>query len=169
VELRIPPNWCQPLTVVERDEDISVQLPDGSRVSASLAGRDPGTDLALLKLTGAGLAAAETAAAPARIGQLALALGRPSKEGIQASLGVVSALGGPVRTGNGGLLEKYLRTDAIPTRVWRPAGRCNRPRWLTLTTRCSLTIPVSLAWQVAAPDQHGSVQRGFAIQPAGLD
>jgi len=154
--------------VVERDEDLSVVLPDGIRVSAALAGRDPGNDLALLKLSGAGLVAAEAAAVPARIGQLALALGRPSSEGIQASLGVVSALGGPVRTGSGGLLEKYLRTDAIPYPGFSggplvdAAGRVLGLNTSGLARSVSLTIPVALAWQVAeALSQHGTVRRGY--------
>jgi S1-C subfamily serine protease len=154
--------------VVEREEDINVGLPDGSRVNATLAGRDPGNDLALLKLSGSGLVAAETAAAPARIGQLALALGRPSQEGIQASLGVVSAVGGPVRTGNGGLLEKYLRTDAIPYPGFSggalvdAAGQVLGVNTSGLARGVSLTIPVSLAWQVAeALAQYGSVRRGY--------
>jgi len=154
--------------VVERDEDLSVLLPDGSRVSAVLAGRDPGNDLALLKLSGAGLVAAEAAASPARIGQLALALGRPSPQGIQASLGVVSALGGPLRTGSGGLLEEYLRTDAIPYPGFSggplvdAAGRVLGLNTSGLARAVSLTIPVALAWQVAeALAQHGSVRRGY--------
>ena len=61
-----------------------------------------------------GISPAEIAPQEARLGQLVLALGRPSAEGIQASLGVVSAIGGPVRTAHGGLLERYLRTDATP-------------------------------------------------------
>ena len=100
--------------VVERDEDIHVTLPDGTRLEASVAGRDAGSDLALLRLEKAVASPAEPALERPRIGQLALALGRPSTDGIQASLGVVSAVGGQWRTGRGGMLEGYLRTDTIP-------------------------------------------------------
>ena len=100
--------------VLEREEDIPVLLPDGSQISASLAGRDPGSDLAVLKLSGTLPAIAQAANRQAQVGQLVLALGRPTPEGIQASLGVVSAIGGPVHTRRGGLLERHLRTDAIP-------------------------------------------------------
>ena len=100
--------------IIEREDEIQLILPDGSQVQASLAGRDPGNDLALLRLKKSGLVPAEPAPRPARVGQLALAVGRPSSEGIQASLGVVSAIGGPVRTAQGGLLEQYLRTDTVP-------------------------------------------------------
>jgi S1-C subfamily serine protease len=99
--------------VVEREEDIKVILTDGAEISARVAGRDAGSDLAVLKLDRAAGAVAEATKSPARLGQLVLALGRPSPDGIEASLGTVSAIGGPIRTGRGGLLERYLRTDSI--------------------------------------------------------
>ena len=165
--------------VVEREDDIHILLPDGSQRSASLAGRDPGNDLALLRLAEAGVTPAEAASEPARIGQLALALGRPNAEGIQASLGVVSALGGPVRTGRGGLLEQYLRTDTIPyPGFWGGPLIDASGRVLGLNTSglahggVSLTIPASLAWGVAeALSRHGRVRRGYLgvrSQPTAL-
>jgi S1-C subfamily serine protease len=155
--------------VVEREEDIRLLLPDGSQRSASLAGRDPGNDLALLRLSQGGLMPATAASRPARVGQIALALGRPTPEGIQASLGVVSALGGPVRTGRGGLLEQYLRTDTIPYPGFSGGPLIDaNGSVLGLNTSglahsgVSLTIPVALAWQVAESlRQHGHVRRGY--------
>ena len=154
--------------VVERDDDIRVVLPDGSEVKAAVAGRDPGSDLALLRLDSGGLSSTETASQPARVGQLALSLGRPNLEGIQASLGVVSAAGGPVRTWRGGLLEQYFRTDATPYPGFSggplidAAGRVLGLNTSGLARGLSLTIPVSLAWQVAETlSQHGHVRRGY--------
>jgi S1-C subfamily serine protease len=154
--------------VVEREDDIRILLPDGSQRTASLAGRDAGNDLALLRVNGGGVKPAEAAAQPARIGQLALALGRPTLEGIQASLGVVSAVGGPVRTGRGGLLEQYLRTDTIPYPGFSGGPLVDASGCVLglntsgLSRGASLTIPVGLAWQVAeALAQHGQVRRGY--------
>lgn len=154
--------------VVERDDDISVTLPDGSEIAATVAGRDPGSDLALLRLARPAAAVAEPAAQDARVGQFVLALGRPTNEGIQASLGIVSAIGGPVRTGRGGLLDRYLRTDAIPYPGFSggplidSAGRVVGVNTSGLARGASLAIPVTLAWQVAqALATHGSVRRGF--------
>jgi len=154
--------------VVERDDDLHIWLPDGTRLEASLAGRDPGNDLALLRLKSSSLAPAEPAAQPARVGQLVLALGRPSSEGIQASLGVVSAVGGPVRTGRGGLLEQYLRTDTIPYPGFSggplvdAAGRILGLNTSGLGGGMSVTIPTGLAWKVAeALAAHGRVRRGY--------
>jgi Zn-dependent protease len=82
--------------VVEKDEDITVVLADGTEVPAKVAGRDAGSDLAVLKLERAAGTVAEVTKSPARLGQIALALARPSREGIEASLGTVSAIGGPL-------------------------------------------------------------------------
>ena len=154
--------------IIEREEDIPVGLPDGSQLAARLAGRDPGSDLAVLRLPSAVAAVAETAPQEARIGQLVLALGRPTPEGIQASLGVISAVGGPVRTGRGGLLERYLRTDAIPYPGFSggplvdTAGRVVGLNTSGLARGASLAIPAGLAWQIAESlARHGSVRRGY--------
>lgn len=154
--------------VIERDDDIPVMLPDGTELVAKLAGRDPGNDLAVLRLGSAVAAVAEPAPQEARIGQLVLALGRPSPDGIQASLGVISAVGGPVRTGRGGLLERYLRTDAVPYPGFSggplvdTAGRIVGLNTSGLARGASLAIPVGLAWQVAETlALHGSVRRGY--------
>ena len=154
--------------VVEREEDIHVVLPDGSELSARLAGRDPGSDLALLRMERAAAAAAQPAAQEARIGQLVLALGRPSRDGIQASLGVVSAAGGPVRTGRGGLLERYFRTDAIPYPGFSGGplvdseGRVVGLNTSGLGRGASLVIPSGLAWSVAENlARHGHIRRGY--------
>ena len=153
--------------VVERDEDINVLLPEGSKLLAQVAGRDPGSDLALLRLE-TSAATAQPAPGEASVGQLALALGRPNTEGIQASLGVISAVGGPVRTGRGGLLESYLRTDAIPYPGFSggplvdSAGRVLGLNTSGLARGASLAIPVSLAWQIAETlEVHGRVRRGY--------
>jgi len=164
--------------VVEREDDISVVLPDGSEIKATIAGRDPGSDLAVLRLEKSAAAKAEPAPQDARVGQLVLSLGRPTPEGIQASLGIVSAIGGPVRTGGGGLLDRYLRTDATPYPGFSggplvdTAGRVIGVNTSGLARGASLAIPASLAWQTAETlVQHGRVRRGYLgvrSQPASI-
>jgi S1-C subfamily serine protease len=100
--------------MLERDEDIRVTLTDGSELGGVVQGRDPASDLALLRLERAAAEPAAKAKQEARVGQIALALGRPTRGGIEASLGVVSAIAGPLRTHRGGTLERYLRTDTVP-------------------------------------------------------
>ncbi|MCL4559330.1 MAG: S1C family serine protease [Chloroflexi bacterium] len=154
--------------VVEREEDIHIVLPEGSDTGARLKGRDPGTDLALLELDKGGLLPAEPVKQEARIGQFALAVGRPTREGLQASLGVVSAVGGPLRTRRGGLLERFLRTDAIPYPGFSGGplvdseGRILGINTSGFAPEASLTIPAAVAWQVAdAIRAHGGVRRGY--------
>ena len=154
--------------VVEREDEIRLLLPDGSEQTACLVGRDAGSDLAVLRLKNALLQAAEKAVYEARVGQLALALGRPTPDGIQASLGVVSAAGGPVRTGRGAMLERYLRTDTIPYPGFSggplvdAAGSVLGINTSGLWQGGSLTIPAALAWSISeALAQHGRIRRGY--------
>lgn len=153
--------------VLERDDNLTVAGADGVAHPAVLVGRDSSTDLAVLKVAGLTLAAA-TVAAPARVGQLAVAVGRPSAEGLMASLGVVSAVGGPLKVGRGAQLEKYIRTDATPYPGFSGGPLTDATGALLgiittgLTRGEPIAIPVELAISVAsALQQQGSVKRGF--------
>ncbi len=98
--------------VVERDEDISVGLADGRIVSARLVGRDPGTDLAALKIEAGRAQPARLAPdGSVKIGHLALAVGRPELGAPSATIGFVNAVGGAWRTGRGGFLSGYVRAE----------------------------------------------------------
>lgn len=150
---------------VERDEDLSVTLFDGREIPASLAGRDPSNDLALLRLERPAAFPASPAD-DAKIGQLVLALGRTSTNGIEASLGVVSAVSGPVRTPRG-LIERYLRTDTtmFPGFSGGPLVDAEG-RVVGVNTSFGrgmpFTIPAGAAWKAAEQlARHGSVRRGY--------
>ena len=96
---------------IQRDEEITVSLADGSSVAATLVGRDPTTDLAVLKVDEAKVPVASFAESSGlRVGALVLALGRPGSA-ITASLGVVSAIGGEWRTWHGGTIDRFVRLD----------------------------------------------------------
>lgn len=154
--------------IVEREEDIKVVLGDGTEISAKVAGRDAGSDLAVLKLERAAAPLAEVTKSPARLGQIALVLGRPSPAGIEASLGTVSAIGGPIRTGRGGMLERYIRTDSIsyPGFSGGPLvaadGTVLGVNTSGLANGAAITIPADVAWRVAETlIKHGRVKRGY--------
>src|SRR5215471_5851235 len=100
--------------VLEREDDLTIETHDKRKLPAQFAGRDLGTDLALLRVANLELTAAATATEQARVGQLVLAVGRSPDEGPMASVGIVSAVGGPIRIPQGATLERYIRTDAIP-------------------------------------------------------
>lgn len=110
-------HWTQDVIVtadhtLRRTEDITLKLPDGRQVAAAVAGRDGGTDVAVLKAGLAGVPVAERAPAPAQPGQLALVVGRLPEIGASASMGVISAVGERWRTWRGGLIDSYVRLDA---------------------------------------------------------
>jgi serine protease Do len=98
--------------VLERDTDLSITGPDGTQHAATLGGRDPGTDVAILRVANATLTPAARAE-PNRIkpGNLTLAIGRPGTSEPIASFGAVSSVGGAWRTAQGGLLDAYIRAD----------------------------------------------------------
>lgn len=153
--------------VVTREDDIKVLLPDGSSLAASIAGRDPGSDLAILRLSEKALTPATTSQ-EAKVGQLVLALGRPNSAGMQASWGIVTAISGPARTARGGMLDQYIQTETTPYPGFSGGPLINTEGEVLglntsgLTRGSSLTIPVSVAWRVAeALAAHGSVKRGY--------
>ncbi len=97
---------------LERDRDIEVALPDGTHAAAQIAGRDPGTDLAVLRVDNTEFETAPPADANRlRPGSLVLAVGKPSDEGVSASLGIISAVGGEFRTWHGGRIDRLVRLD----------------------------------------------------------
>ena len=154
--------------VVEREEGIKIVFSDGTETSAKVVGRDSGSDLAVLKLERAASAVAEATQSPARLGQIALALGRPTPDGIEASLGTVSAIGGPTRTGRGGMLERYIRTDSIsyPGFSGGPLvaadGTVLGLNTSGLSNGAAITIPADVAWKIADTlVKHGRIKRGY--------
>src|SRR3954451_21531499 len=77
---------------VERDEGLAIETGDGQRHAATLVGRDPDTDLAVLRVSATGLPAVEGAPIDeVQVGHLVLALGRPGSSGLQATVGIISA------------------------------------------------------------------------------
>lgn len=153
---------------IEREEDIKVILADGTEVAAKVAGRDADSDLAVLRLERSAGNVAEVTQSPARLGQIALVLGRPSPDGIEASLGTVSAIGGPIRTGRGGMLERYIRTDSIsyPGFSGGPLvaadGTVLGINTSGMARGAAITIPADIAWKVAETlVNHGRIKRGY--------
>jgi S1-C subfamily serine protease len=151
---------------VEQEDGITIMMPDKSEMSAMLAGRDSGSDLAILRLDKPAAVQAEPAQG-VKIGQLVLALGRPSPEGVEASLGVVSALGGAIRTPRGSL-ERYIRTDTTPYPGFSGGplvdaeGRVAGVNTSAFGRGIALTIPADLAWKIAKQlAEHGSIKRGY--------
>ncbi len=154
--------------VVTRDDNLNVSTGNGKTYSVTIAGRDPGSDLALLRLGEKALSPAKLAQAGPKVGQLVLALGRPSNNGMQASWGIITALGGPARTGRGGLLDEYIETEttSYPGFSGGPLvdteGEVLGLNTSGLTRGEALTIPSKVAWRIAdSLEKHGTVKRGY--------
>ena len=162
--------------VIERDDAIQISA-GGAAVKAGVAGRDPGTDLALLKtdgLTASPLARA--ASADVRIGHLVLAAGRANE--LQVSLGIVSGLSGAFRSWRGGETERLIETTAelLPGFSGGPLldadGRVIGINSWNFGRGISRAIPIEAAAAVAENLQtHGRIRRaylGIGTQPVRL-
>lgn len=155
--------------VVEKEEDIRILFGDGKEAKAHLIGRDPGTDLAVLKLDTASASPAEVAKKAARVGEFVLAIGRPSVDGIESSFGTINKLGGPVRTGRGGMLDKFIKSDVVSYPGFSGGPLVNgEGEALGINTSGfgmggeAITIPADVAWKVAETlAKHGKIKRGY--------
>jgi S1-C subfamily serine protease len=162
---------------IRREEEITVTLPNGSGAGAVLAGSDAGTDLAVLKVESAAPAIPHAPAEPAP-GHLALALGRSENSGINATMGIVSAVSGEWRTWRGGRLDRYIRLDLTlyPGSSGGPVVNTNGEAIGIATSALSriagLAIPASTIDRVV--DEilaRGRVARGYlgvGLQPVEL-
>jgi S1-C subfamily serine protease len=152
--------------VLEREEDLSVVTADGRTLPARLAGRDHSTDLAVLRVEGLDVEPATPAEGDARVGQISLAIGHG--EGPRATLGVVSSVGGPVRTRRGPRLERYIQTDATPYPGLSGGPLIDaRGRVLGIMVSgwgrgAAFAVPADVAWRTASTlSERGSLKRGY--------
>lgn len=162
---------------IRKEEDIAVTLPDGTNVPATLAGSDPGTDVAVLKVEGSHGVPARTAADPVP-GNLILAIGRSQDSGVNASMGIVSAVSGSWRTWRGGRLDRYIRLDLtlFPNSsggvVVDTTGAALGIATSTLSRIAGVAIPSSTVERVVEEIlARGSVARGYlgvGLQPVEL-
>ena len=165
---------------VRRDADITVTLPDGKRIAATLAGRDRGTDLAVLRIAPGSLPVAALGdPGLLRPGHLVLALARLDEHGPRAAFGAVSATGGKWRSWKGGEIDRWLQSDLdiYPGFGGGPlvdtSGRVHGVNSGGLSRPLATTIPVATVNRVVSQLlQRGYVARGWigaAMQPVRFD
>lgn len=97
--------------VVDKADEVKVALQDGRELTAKIVGRDPNTDVAVLKVDAKDLPAVTMADSDqVEVGDLVLAIGNPFGIGQTVTTGIVSA------TGRGGAVgldyEDFIQTDA---------------------------------------------------------
>jgi len=175
--------WSEDVVVtthhaLEWDEDISVGLPEGKTDKASLAGRDPSTDLAVLRVPGAGLRPpAWSDLDGLKVGHLVLAVSRPGRTA-QARMGLIAALADGWRTPSGGKVDRYLQTD-LPlhpgfsgSALVDVAGRVRGLNTAGLLRGTATAMPVATVRRVVESLlAHGQVRRGYlgvGAQPVRL-
>ena len=100
-----------PHHALPRDEEVAVGLPSGETAAAEILGRDPATDLAVLRVRGAALAPAALAAddAPLAAGELVVGVSRPGRSP-RVALGVLARAAGEFRAAGGGRVDRFLET-----------------------------------------------------------
>ena len=172
---------------VEHEEDLTVDTHDGTSLAASFVGRDTSNDLAVLKVEGLEATTATPAGGEARVGSLALAVGRPSREGVRVAMGIISAAGSTRQMNRGGrggrwgrpgggkpghgaggaMPERYVQADAAPYPGLGGGALVDATgKVLGVVTAglggTTLAVPADLAWSVAnVIAEKGSVKRGY--------
>ena len=168
--------------VIDEADEVEVTFPDGRTFPAEIVGRDPATDLAVLRIQ-----ADETFQAvpwgdsdAARVGDWVVAIGNPFGFGGSLTAGVISARGREI----GGRYDDYLQTDVainqgnsggplfnmdgevvgVNTAIFTPTGA---------SVGISFSIPSNIA--VTVVDQlleYGETRRGWVginVQPVTSD
>jgi len=145
---------------------------------ATVIGRDPGTDVAVLEVSGGGLApAAFRELDGLGVGNLALAVGRPGRTA-RASLRAIGVLGPAVKTPHGGTLDRYLESDRQIPRGFAggplidPDGKVLGMNTRTLLRGADLAVTTTtLRTVVAELVAHGGIRKGYlgvGAYPAAL-
>jgi len=99
--------------VVEGAEKIMVSLLNENEIEATLIGKDPDTDLAILKIYAEGYSVAKLGdASQLQIGQFVIAIGNPYGYQHTVTTGVISALGRTLQTQSGRLVDNVIQSDA---------------------------------------------------------
>jgi serine protease DegQ len=159
------------------DDDITLRLAGDETAKATIAGRDPSTDIALLH-TDALLRPMERADLDAvKVGHFVLAVARDDEGAIGASFGIVSSLDGPWRTWRGGDVDRFVRPDLSlypgfsGGALVDAAGKLIGMNTWGLSRRTALTLPAPTIARVAAQLESGGIKRGYlgvALQAVSL-
>jgi S1-C subfamily serine protease len=153
---------------LETDE-VEIVRAGGAAEPATIAGRDPSTDLALLRVTAPGTPLEFAAPETLRVGAIALAVARDDDGDLAASMGVISAVGGAWRTWQGGDVDRFVRPDLslYPRFSGSPlvdaGGRVFGLNTGGLSRRQVVTVPAATIHRVveALLTRGGRIPRGY--------
>lgn len=161
-----------------REDGLRVRRDDGRAFDAELAGWDPTTSLAVLRVAGLDTRPLAPAAAAPRVGHLALAVARSWSNVATASAGIVSVIGGPLPTGRRRAIDQVIRTSAPMHDGFSGGAFLDASGGLIGVTTATairglgVVIPAAIAWKTAATVlEHGRLKRGYlglAGQPVAV-
>ena len=151
-----------------REDDLHVRTHDGRRLDAELRGWDPATGLALVRVSDLAIAPAKPSGGEARVGNLAVAVARSWSNAVTASVGIVSVIGGPLRTGRGRSIDQVIRTTAPMHEGFAGGAFANVSGGVIgIATSAAIRglgviIPASIAWATAELLlANGRIPRGY--------
>jgi S1-C subfamily serine protease len=161
-----------------REDDLHVRTHDDRTLEARLHGWDPATGLAVLRVAGLAISPTKRSTETVRVGNLAVAVARSWSNAVTASVGIVSVIGGPLRTGRGRSIDQVIRTTA-PMHDGFAGGAFadTSGNAIGIATAAAIRglgviIPASIAFDTAASLlEHGRMRRGWlgvAGQPVRL-
>ena len=157
--------------VVRHAKSLKVSLTDGTRLSANLVGKDPATDLAVIRANASYLPSSVLGSSDRlRVGQLAIAMGNPFGFQSTVSTGVVSALGRALRSTDARLIENIIQHTA-PLNPGNSGGPLVdstgkvvgiNTAIIAMAQGIGFAIPANTAlWVVSQILTFGRVRRGF--------
>jgi len=151
-----------------RDDGLHVRAGDSRTLDAELAGWDPTTGLAVLRVAELNTKPIAPATATPRVGHLALAVARSWSNVVTASAGILSVIGGPLPTGRRQAIDQVFRTTAPMHDGFAGGAFIDTSGGLIgVATAAAIrglgvVIPASIAWKTAATlVEHGSLKRGY--------
>lgn len=163
--------------LLPRQEEVQIASSSGETIIANVAGRDPGTDLALLK-TSIELKPVNNEAAQLNTCQLAVSVGRANRGRLLAVLGIISGSDGPYRNWRGGSLDRFIRLDVAPfpgfsgSALVLSNGKVGGMNTSAFSRHFGLTVPASninrLVERLSKKGSIGKPYLGLMMQPVRI-
>jgi S1-C subfamily serine protease len=161
-----------------RSDQLQVQNSDGEVIEASVTGRDPSRDIALLKTTRDLQPLEKADATQLAAGQLALCIGRANGGRMLGILTMISGSDTTYKNWRGGTFDQFIRLDTAPfpgfsgSALILPNGKIAGVNTSAFSRHFGLTIPTSnierLAQSLSSKGFIGKPYIGVMMQPARL-
>jgi serine protease DegQ len=156
------------MRAIGRDDGLHVRRHDGAALDAEFAGWDPATTLAVLRVKDLNVPSLSPSSTAPRVGHIALAVARSWSNSLTASAGIISVIGGPLRTGRRRAIDQVIRTTAPMHDGFSGGAFIDSTGGLVGVTTATtirgtaVVIPAGIAWTAAQRVlEHGQTRRGY--------